>query len=236
MNSKIVLKMNVTASIVKYEKNIDCLGFDAIGAFKKNSFTFLMLCFSSMVMSSTVFAEIDDSIPQASQKNQAISEYISTEQIGIGNNESNEIQTKTLENRPAKSRPASLVINQDLKKLVEIKNIGQLFNGIQVMTNENVHVANGTDSTRKITEKHGVRYRTITYGKIVSGNCQYGFTMVEMRFRQDQGLSSFIDYIIEPPATSRCLPVTNSIELLVGQTVALAHDENNTLGVIEIKR
>ncbi len=187
-------------------------------------------------MCSTVFAEIDDSISQNSQQNQVISERIAAGQIAIGHGESNEIQVKTPENHGTQSMPANLTTSQDLNKLVEIKNTDELFNGVHVMTNEKVDVANGTDGTQKITEKRTIPYRKITLGKVVSGNCQEGFTMVEMRFRQDQGQSALIDHIVEPPPTTRCLIVAPTVQPLLGQGVALSFDDKNNFAVIYIKR
>ncbi len=187
-------------------------------------------------MCSTVFAAIDDSISQSSQQHQSISERVATGQKAIGHAERREIQVKTAENHVTQCIPFNFTTNKDLNNLVEIKNTGKTFNGAHVMTNEKVDIANGTDGTRTNTERHKITYRKITHGKVVLGNCQDGFIMVAMRFRQDQGQSALIDHIVEPPPTTRCLIVALTVKPQLGQSVVLSFDDENNFAVIDVKR
>ena len=186
-------------------------------------------------MCSTVFAGIDDSISQSNQQTQTISENMATGQLEDGHSASDEIRVKTPANHVFQSLLANLTTNQDFNKLVEIKNSDQLFNAVNVLAKEKVDVANGTDSTQKITCSQLLKYQKITYGTVVTGICKFGFVMVQMRYRHDQDLSILIDYIVEPPPTTRCLSVFYSNEPQVGQTVALGRDVENNFGVIDIK-
>lgn len=129
--------------------------------------------------------------------------------------------------------PTLLAVHSDAALTVGCVKVLQAF---KVAPGDRVNVfryENGKLGVSAILKDLGVK---VTDGNVARGSCEDGKVMVRMRFLQDQEQSSLIDYLVEPPPTTSCIPVNTLTVIEVGQRVKLAYSKEGVFGVFATER
>lgn len=109
--------------------------------------------------------------------------------------------------------PDKLSKRHIVRPVEKVEKCAQLTGGIKVKTGDTVHIEIDANNHIKIIGKFSEKLPGILkFGTVLDGECQLGYALVQMRYRDDPHPSPLVQYFVEPQWSVRCLPVSALVE------------------------